>query len=144
MQLPMLPQPRPVDPAWKCQRDGACCTIPAEVVMTRQERFALLRAAPDTILSEWREIDEKFVALKAHPCPFYIFNECVVYDSRPYNCRRFACMRPDVKAEPVKTERDLLACVEERIGVSRAALRLARLIQRRSQKWALKHEWPQQ
>lgn len=111
--------------------------------MTRQERHGLLRHVPDGIESSWREVDDTFVALKAHPCPFFIFKGCVVYEHRPYNCRRFACMRPDPKAEPVKTDGQLSAAVMDRVKTSRVARRMAQLIQRRAQPWSLRHGWPQ-
>lgn len=140
MQLTML-QPRPVDPKWKCQRSGECCTVPAEVVMTRQEKYAVLRAAPDGIRSEWRDVDDNFVAVKAHPCPFFIFKECVVYESRPYNCRRFGCMRPDPKAEPLTTDAEVTASMMERVQTSRVARRMAERMQRHAQRWAVKMGW---
>lgn len=141
MLLPMLPRPRVVDPEWKCHRSGDCCTIPAEVVMTREERLAILRAVPPGVQSEWRDVDETFVAVKAKPCPFFIFNGCVVYHVRPYNCRRFACMRPDVKVEPVTTEAELDACTSDRVKTSRPARRFMENLQRKSQRWARNHGW---
>lgn len=140
--LKMLPQPRPVDPHWTCQQSGECCSLPPEVVMTREERLEVLRAAPEGIKTAWREIDERFVALKAHPCPFYIFKTCLVYASRPFNCRRFGCMRPDPKTEPYEMGPEG-ECLNQmiRISTSRVALRLAKLIQRKAQKWARKHGW---
>jgi Fe-S-cluster containining protein len=110
--------------------------------MTRQERIAVLQAAPEGVPSQWRDIDENLVALKAKPCPFYLFKECTVYESRPYNCRRFACMRPDPKAEPFELgEGDLCKNFWERFAVSREVRRYAALIQRRAQRWALTHGW---
>jgi Fe-S-cluster containining protein len=38
----------------------------------------------------------------ARPCPFYEAQEtggvCRIYESRPYNCRRFMCGRDDLTA----------------------------------------------
>lgn len=143
VRLPMLPTPRPVDPHWRCQRSGDCCTKPAEVVMTREERVAMLLIAPQTIPSEWRDVNETMVALKAAPCPFFIFHECQVYEARPYSCRRFACLRPDPKIEPFEIGGPL-GCknLSDRIATSRTALRFARKIQRKGQRWARRHGWP--
>lgn len=135
-RLPMLPAPRPVDPNWKCQRSGDCCTLPKEVVMTKEEAAILVHAAPKEIQMQFRPVGDGFVALKAAPCPLFAFNGCLVYESRPYNCRRFACMRPDVKAEPFSDE-----CVTDRIKTSRVALRMAVHIQNKAMRWARKHGW---
>lgn len=82
------------------------------------------------------------VALKAKPCPFFLFKECTVYESRPYNCRRFACMRPDPKTEPFQlNEADECVNFWERMAVSREVRRLAVLIQRKAQRWARAHGW---
>jgi hypothetical protein len=73
---------------------------------------------------------------------------CTVHAARPYNCRRFGCLRPDPGAEPFEPEewdpsRGKLGCVNlsERIAKSRVARRLYALIQRKAQRWALKHGW---
>lgn len=140
--LPMLPTPRPVDDHWTCHRSGDCCTKPLEVVMTKEEQLVLFKHIPQGIETSWRDIDEKFVALKAQPCPLYAFKGCVVYAVRPYSCRRFACMRPNPKKEPFE-QGGPLGCMNlsDRVSTSRVALRLAKLIQRRAQKWALRHGW---
>lgn len=136
--LPMLPKPRPVDPAWTCQRSGDCCTIPAEVVMTQQEAAALVHAAPKEIKMSFRPVGDGFVALKAAPCPLYAFKTCLVYEVRPFNCRRFACMRPDVKAEPFEADGRNMT---DRTKTSRVAWRLGKQIQRKAQRWARKMGW---
>lgn len=146
---PMLPlmQVRPVDPQWKCQRFGECCTIPREVVMTKQEAAVLVHHAPKEIVMHFRPIDETFVALKAGPCPLYAFQTCLVYDYRPYNCRRFACMRPDPTSEPWEAggplgNRNLGDRVlPQSPGYSRAARRLYERIQRKAMGWAHKYGW---
>lgn len=135
----MLPASRPVDPEWKCQRAGDCCTKPAEVVMTHQEAAVLVHEAPPTITLQFRPVDERFVAMKAGPCPLFVFNGCLVYSHRPYNCRRFACMRPDPKAEKWDDRN-----MEVRVKTSRVARRMAERIQRKSQGWAQRHGWPTQ
>lgn len=136
--LPMLPQPRPVDPQWTCQKSGDCCSIPGEVVMTKQEAATLVHHAPPTISIQFRPVDDQFVAMKAGPCPLYVFKTCLVYEHRPYNCRRFACMRPDVKAERFEADGSNMM---DRVKTSRVARRMAQKIQRKSQRWAVKHGW---
>lgn len=133
----------PVDAEWKCQRSGDCCTKPAEVLMTKEEMRLLVLHAPKEISLHFRPTDdEKFVAMRAGPCPLFVFGGCLVYAHRPFNCRRFACMRPDPKSEPWAFTADgRCANLMRRIVESRVARRLAFLIQRRSQKWARAHGW---
>jgi Fe-S-cluster containining protein len=105
--LPMLPAPRPIEAEWKCKRSGDCCTKPLEVIMTKEEAAVLVHAAPPQIVMHFRPIEGsegRYVALKAQPCPLFVFNGCLVYNSRPYNCRRFGCMRPDPKTEPFEID----------------------------------------
>lgn len=137
------PTPRPVDPHWRCQKSGDCCSKPDEVLMTRQERQVLLPAIPQGIKTAWREVNDQFVALKAQPCPFFIFGDCLVYEVRPYNCRRFACLRPDPKLEPWEDGDGPTKCknTDDRIATSRIALRMMKLFQRKAQRWALKYGW---
>lgn len=136
---------RPVAEHWECQQSGECCTLPAEVIMSNEERTLLMRKAPDGIVSHWRKIDEKLWALKAAPCPFYVFKTCLVYEHRPFNCRRFACMRPDPKTEPFERG-GLLGCLnmEIRIRTSRVVRRQMELIQRKAQRWARAHGWTEE
>jgi Fe-S-cluster containining protein len=136
--LPLLPEPRPVDPHWKCQQSGDCCTQPPEVVMTKEEAAVLVHHAPPEIAMHFRSVDDKFVALRAHPCPLFAFNTCLVYAVRPFNCRRFGCMRPDVKAEPFEADGSNMM---DRVKTSRVARRLAEQLQRKSQRWARKYGW---
>ena len=136
--LPMLPTPRPVEEQWKCKRSGDCCTKPAEVVMTKREASILVLHAPPTIQMQFRQIDDKFVALKAAPCPLYVFGSCLVYAVRPYNCRRFACMRPDPKTEPFEVNDGNW---KDRLLTSRSARRQLMNIQRKAQRWADRMGW---
>jgi Fe-S-cluster containining protein len=87
---------------------------------------------------EFRDMGDGFVALKAKPCPLYVFKTCLVYEHRPYNCRRFACMRPDPKTEPFEADGGNLMA---RVKTSRVARRMAQTFQRRAQRWAVKHGW---
>lgn len=89
-----------------------------------------------------------FIYMKARPCPLHVVgvdgeSSCGIYSSRPYNCRRFACMRPDPKTEPWEEDENGCRNVLERLATSRVARRAAQLIQRRAQKWALKNGWGQ-
>jgi Fe-S-cluster containining protein len=127
----------PIDPQWRCQRSGDCCTKPGEVVMTKEEAAVLVHHAPPTVTMEFRPEGE-FVAMKAGPCPLYAFKSCMVYEHRPYNCRRFGCMRPDVKAEPFDPGGWNMMY---RVSISREAAKLARWMQRRAQGWATSHGW---
>lgn len=136
--LPMLPPALPVDPHWRCQKSGECCTLPQEVVMTKQEAAVLVHHAPPEIKLQFRPVDDRFVAMKAQPCPLFVFNSCQAYAHRPYNCRRFACMRPDVKAEPFEASG---ANMMDRVKTSRTARRLAEHIQHKAQRWARKYGW---
>lgn len=144
--LPVLSKPRPVDPEWRCHKSGDCCTKPATIVVTVEEKLILLVNGPPHITPRVQFRDDPdnpgFVYMKTGPCPFFVFNTCTVYANRPYNCRRFACMRPDPKSEPFELDGDgVCKNLMERVASSRAVRRLAQTIQRRAQKWADKHGW---
>lgn len=107
--------------------------------MTKEEAAGIVHAAPKGITLHFRPVDDgKFVALKAAPCPLYVFKTCLVYAVRPFNCRRFGCMRPDVKAEPYEVSG---ANMMDRVKTSRVALRMAQTMQRRAMRWARTHGW---
>lgn len=153
-----LPIVRPVDPDWSCQHSGDCCTIPPFVYMTTVEMRVVQLAAsvshPDVRLNFVNDENKPgFVALTANPCPLHVVGvdgrgRCGIYSSRPYNCRRFACMRPDPVSEPWEGDetgsgvgcRNLL----DRLATSRVARRMFALIQRRAQKWAIRNGWSPQ
>lgn len=117
---------------WSCQRDGACCTEPDEVVMTHLERLEIERVVPSNVALSWRpHTDARFVRLGAKPCPLYDADQktCTVYHERPYNCRRFGCMRTDYTQpydQGPQTRQDRRQLV---------------VLQRHAQRWALKHGW---
>lgn len=141
------PPTRIVDPQWTCQQSGECCSIPDEVLMTTHE----LQVIQQTMLEDdmlhgievvFREAGESMVAMRAHPCPFYIFKSCAVYNVRPFNCRRFGCMRPDPKTEPYETD-TVTGCknLTDRLAQSRVARRLYEVYQRHAQRWGWAHGW---
>lgn len=143
---------RAVDPNWECSREGDCCTKPPHVYMTIEEARVLSVAAsvhkPAARLTFNTVPGSEFVALVAAPCPLLDYSldgraSCSVYSSRPYNCRRFACLRPDPKSEPWEEEADTGGCVNmlERVRQSRVARRVMELLQRKSQKWARRNGW---
>lgn len=111
--------------------------------MTKEEANILVFHAPPTITLQFRPGDvEGFVVMKTGPCPLFVFKTCLVYEHRPYSCRRFACMRPDPKTEPFEVGGPF-GCknLSDRIATSRAALRRARHIEKRAQRWANQHGW---
>jgi Fe-S-cluster containining protein len=143
--LPMLPAPRPIEAEWKCKRSGDCCTKPLEVIMTKEEAAVLVHEAPQQIVMHFRPIEGsegRYVALKAQPCPLFVFNGCLVYNSRPYNCRRFGCMRPDPKTEPFEIDsQGLCTNLMDRFKTSRVVRRMAVHMQHKARRWADKHGW---
>lgn len=78
-----------------------------------------------------------FTDLSAKPCPFVTpENRCNVYDIRPYNCRRFGCMRPDVKTEPFAA-----STLTKRLIESSSARSQYQVMQAEAQEWAVAHGW---
>lgn len=145
-----LPRKRlQVDPQWRCQRSGDCCIKPAEVVMKAEELDAirvhmLTRPELHGIEVRLRHLEDGLVGMQAGPCPFFVLKSCVVYEVRPFNCRRFGCMRPDPAAEPFEADSTTpLGCrnLANRLAVSAAARKLAKWMQKRAQAWALAHGW---
>lgn len=134
---------RAVEERWTCKRSGGCCTIPKEVVMTKEEAAVLVHHAPPEITMQFRPLEQEgFVAMKAGPCPLFVFNGCLAYEHRPFNCRRFACLRPDPKTEPFE-EMPNGNCLNAiiRYHTSRPARRMLEHIQHKAQRWAAKHGW---
>lgn len=155
--IPLLP----VEDNWSCKRSGDCCRLPAEVLMTEQERDVLQAWADKNLtLKELGRIKfavnplGKGFLLQAGPCPFLKWvdakPECQVRDIRPYNCRRFHCMRPDPQREPMRFGRlrpgeefGEIGCLNLRIRLlqSRVARRLYDKLQRKAQKWGYRMGW---
>jgi hypothetical protein len=142
--IPLRDVSLPIAADWKCQRSGDCCTTPASVVMSTHEAALILQRleplpGPPTL--RFTRHSDGFVALEAKPCPMFVNSGCLVYDIRPYNCRRFACMRPDPATEPFVIIEDQCVNFTERFLRSRIVRRLARKIQSRAQVWARAHGW---
>lgn len=138
---------RAIEVPWACRRTGECCRRVERVVMTPAERDELVRRRPGIA---WRFVADVpgFVALLARPCPLLATDQaglavCTVHDVRPYNCRRFACGRVDVKTEPFEATPDTWGCrnLADRIAQSRPFRRFYARLQRRAQRWAVAHGW---
>lgn len=149
---------RPVIDDWKCQRSGDCCTKPQSVVMRVEEKELIERTltiAKLVKLTWFESPQEGFVELLARPCPLHEFDEhgkstCTVHDIRPYQCRRFACLRPDPETEPFVMapispylKFGMIGCanLRDRLVNSRVARRAYELIQRKAQRWGCAHGW---
>ena len=152
---------RPVVEDWACRRSGDCCRTVDYVVMTEQEKEAVVAYAEKElpirrlVQMNWSPGPSSgFVALTAGPCPMLEYvgglPTCSVHPVRPYNCRRFGCMRPVPKLEPLQMaplspvlKYGNIGCVNlrERLLQSRIARRLYAKMQRHAQRWALKHGW---
>lgn len=150
----------PVDPNWKCCRSGDCCTLPEVVVMTEQEQQVLQEFADKNFTIKrlgtihWTPAQSGFVHLQAAPCPMLDYINgvptCSVHPIRPYTCRRFGCMRPDPKSEPLQLaplspylHYGNIGCsnIRQRLLESRVARRMYDLMQRRARQWAIRHGW---
>lgn len=141
---------RPVVLPWSCHRSGDCCAQTSQIVMTPEEMKLLAVRRPE--LKFYVHPDTRFVYLKGKPCPLLAYDEggkalCTEYEHRPYGCRRFGCFRPDPKTEPYQNERvDLergrvgCANLSDRLA-NRAVRRAYALLQRKAQRWGLKHGW---
>lgn len=143
---------RAIEKDWACKRSGDCCASVSQIVMTPQEAQVLHAARP--WLKFYYHTDQRFVFMKGKPCPLLAFDAkglavCTEYERRPYNCWRFGCFRPDPKTEPyepepVDVEHMRLGCanLSDRLPVRSVRREYAKL-QRKAQRWALKHGWSQ-
>ena len=149
----MLARNRLVTLPWSCQRSGDCCASVSQIVMTPLEAAELGKARPDANLKFYYHADRRFVFLLGKPCPLLAWEGkkavCTVHAVRPYNCRRFGCFRPDPTTEPYEPEavdydNARLGCANLSDRLSNRAVRRAyALLQRKAQKWALRHGWTQ-
>lgn len=130
----------PIVADWTCQQTGDCCQGP-DLVLTREELAELQAARPEvrTVTSPMPEA--RFVMLHGSPCPYLGADKrCTVYEVRPYQCRRFMCLREP--GEPFLTGGPM-GCLNlsVRVQESRQARRDYARNQRKAQRWAVKHGW---
>lgn len=123
---------------WKCQGSGDCCRHPTLVSMTYAERRELeAYAGLASRRLQWRyNAKPNMTNLVAGPCPFVTpENRCGVYDVRPFQCRRYGCMRADL-SEPFRGE-DTGTILDRMPEAFNALSKL----QSDGQVWALAHGW---
>jgi len=98
-------------------------------------------AGPDVVVVTSPLSDARFMVVHGSPCPYLAADKrCSIYESRPMNCRRFACFRapgePFMKGGP-------MGCLNLslRITSSRSVRRDYAQNQRKAQRWGMKHGW---
>ncbi len=131
---------------WTCHQTGDCCRQAGAVVMTLAESAALREAAPDRDLRFDAFGDGRRVVLMpvagTRQCPLLgADGRCSVYAARPYNCRRFACLRtsPD---EPLTIGGPMGSLnTEATVRGSVQAARWYARNQRAAQWWGRRHGW---
>jgi Fe-S-cluster containining protein len=126
---------------WRCAKSGDCCKG-GVVLMTQAEADRVTAAAPADVELRWAaHPDPRFVGLLGDPaCPMLgADNLCRIHKSRPYNCRRFACLRePGEAFEPGGP----LGCQNAaRRMETRDARRFLTVYQRPAIRWARRHGW---
>ena len=148
--IPLLETPvklRPIRLKWTCSITGDCCKVVNTVLMSPAEQAEIVAyVSPDLAATLRWASDEsgRFVRLQAHPCPLLrADNRCGVYPVRPYNCRRWGCMRADVTKEPLEPDHSFLGCANarERFHQNRGIRRQLAHMQTKAQRWALRHGW---
>lgn len=136
---------------WECQRSGDCCSSVSQIVFSKEEAKLAGQNTPLS-LTFYTHPDKRFVYLAGKPCPLLSRDSngratCTIHSVRPYNCRRFMCGRPDPSTEPYESEP--LDVDNGRLGCANLSDRLAdrkfrrfyAQMQRKAQRWALKHGW---
>lgn len=121
-------------------KTGECCQGPL-LVMTQQEADVLAKAAPPDVSLSWTPSpDPRFVGLVGSPCPLLgPDNLCRAYDSRPFNCRRFACMRAPGDS---LVRGGVTGCLNaDRRLSERSVRRFLTVYQRPAVRWARRHGW---
>ena len=130
---------------WTCHRTGDCCLEARSITITPEEKVALEGATSvpiDTVPHE----DPRFLSwLMPNGCPMLAREldgtaTCTVHAMRPYQCRRFMCLRED--GEPYRAGGPL-GCrnLTERLQGNRHAVAFYASSQRRAQGWAKAHGW---
>lgn len=108
--------------------------------MTSQEWAAIQGVAPDAT-APVAHPDGRFVQYEG-PCPLLAEDKtCSVYAVRPYQCRRFMCLRHDTSEPPIFG--GPVGCYNALAAMrtDREALKFYRHNQRRAQVWAVAHGW---
>ena len=153
---------RPVRVPWVCHRTGDCCRENTGVAVSANERGLLehklvvaTRVPVFTVHPDDQAVIDrayaqgvpapspKFYILEKGPCPYLAGdNTCLVYDIRPYNCRRFACGRTDPTQESLESGGSM-GCynLSDRLETSLRFMEWYRAFQRRAQDWARLHGW---
>ena len=134
--------------AWSCHRSGDCCLDVQQIVLTPAEVEALTAARPDVaMVVRPHHADQRFLVWETPTgCPMLAREldgtpTCTVYDVRPYQCRRFMCLREE--GEPFRAGGPM-GCrnLSDRLETNRHALAFYGSHQRRAQKsWADAHGW---
>lgn len=93
----------------------------------------------------WAEKDiNEGQELLCKPCPFISDqNLCLVYDVRPFNCRRFMCGRVDIEKESFEGTGPM-GCenLSDRLATSRRFMEFFKSRERALVKdWAIPHGW---
>jgi Fe-S-cluster containining protein len=139
---------RPTVRKWTCQRSGDCC-LNVDLTMTVSEGAAFQAAADRPILFDTSHAAQGWLRLKRDgACPALKREAdgsatCTVWDSRPYQCRRFMCGRPDPSTEAYEIGGPM-GCknLSDRVTQSLDFAEYYRSNQRRAQReWAEPHGW---
>ena len=132
---------------WTCRRSGDCCLEVRVISLTPAERDVLAQARPDVALDVVPQKDTRFLTWSVPKgCPFLSrgldgLATCTVHEIRPYNCRRFLCLRDE--GEPYRSGGPM-GCknLSERIDRNVHAMEFYRTHQRYAQRdWADSHGW---
>lgn len=139
---------RPTAHKWRCSRSGDCC-LNVDIRLTVSEGAALQAATSKPLLFNTREARDGWLRLTADgACPLLQREAdgsatCTAWESRPYQCRRFMCGRPDPSTEPYEIGGPM-GCknLSDRIDQSLHFAEFYRTNQRHAQReWAIHHGW---
>lgn len=155
---------RPIAIPWTCHQTGDCCRSIGGLTVTAKERDILeARSASARVPLEFLPHPDdaaRITAAKAEgrmdwtPPAFYILqtkpdcpfisdtNQCLVYDARPFNCRRFLCGRVDVSRESLE-QGGPMGCynLSDRIDTSLRFMEFYKSHERHAMQWARQHGW---
>lgn len=152
---------RPIQLPWTCHQTGDCCrtrtplTVSAVEKRIMEEQGNLATRTPIFTLHPSEEAQREalraqgeiimpevtFYQLERGPCPFLAGTACIIYNTRPYNCRRFICGRVDPTQESFEEGPDGCFNLSDRTATSARFEEFAAATQRRAQKWALENGW---